>query len=261
VLKSNVIILTGGLSGSSVLAGTIAKKDYWLGDNTEKINYQTFENSQLVKLNIELLHKSGYSWDDVMDIPSPSINSLREIDSVSCTNRCKDFVHECNNNKPWIWKDPRLCYTIFFWYKLLNIKSCKFILVERDIKQSWTGIVLRGKTPISFENMKIIENNCIKYSNKFFHEVGVNFLNISFDELILHPEKTIKKINNYLSINLSLKDFQAIYKGSLYKLRWTTLDFYKARMKYCYYKFIKRDATHFPRKREGRGSGWYHLQR
>ena len=71
-MKQNLIILTGGLSGSSVLAGLINKAGYWLGTKTTKVKYDTFENSKLVELNIKLFRNSGYFWRGVDDIPPPS---------------------------------------------------------------------------------------------------------------------------------------------------------------------------------------------
>jgi hypothetical protein len=259
-LKSNVIILTSGLSGSSILAGLISKKGYWLGDYTEKINYQTYENSELVRLNINLFQEGGYSWHDVTEIPPPLVDDLYRLSLKPGTDKYIEFVQKCSNNQPWLWKDPRLSYTIFFWREFLNIGKCKFILMHRDIKQSWTGIVLRGKAPISFENLRIVEENCVRSSRKFLKKEGISFLDITFEDLILDPDETINLINKYLAIDLSLNDLQSIYKGSFYKLRWSTVDFYKAKMKYYYCKFIKRDTCVFPRKREGRGSGWYHIK-
>jgi hypothetical protein len=211
-LKSNVIILTGGLSGSSILAGLISKKGYWLGDRTEKINYQTYENSELVRLNINLFREAGYSWHDVMEIPPPSVNDLYRLSLKPGIDKYIEFVQKCNDNQPWLWKDPRLSYTIFFWREFLNIGKCKFILMSRDIRQSWTGIVLRGKTPISFKNMRIVEQNCIRSSRKFLKKEEISFLDITFEDLILEPEKMVNLISKYLAIDLSLNELESIYK-------------------------------------------------
>ncbi len=58
--QSNVIVLTTGLSGSSVITGLIAQEGYWLGDETifksnASGHYETYENKKLVELNDELL--------------------------------------------------------------------------------------------------------------------------------------------------------------------------------------------------------------
>ena len=54
--KHNVIILTHGISGSSVVSALLAQAGYWLGEETRiKPGYNTFENSSLVSINENLL--------------------------------------------------------------------------------------------------------------------------------------------------------------------------------------------------------------
>ena len=48
----NVIILTGGLTGSSALAGLLTEAGYWCGEDTfKKSDYNTYENAELIALN------------------------------------------------------------------------------------------------------------------------------------------------------------------------------------------------------------------
>ena len=56
----NVIILTGGLTGSSALAGLLAAAGYWSGEGTfRKRDYNTYENSELIRLNRQLMQRAG----------------------------------------------------------------------------------------------------------------------------------------------------------------------------------------------------------
>ena len=64
----NVIILTTGISGSSVLTGFLAKSGLWIGDETvykDNITgkYETYENKKLVDLNDELIDEGGLIFD------------------------------------------------------------------------------------------------------------------------------------------------------------------------------------------------------
>ena len=65
----NVIILTTGLSGSSLITGLIAQGGFWCGDTTVyKHNasgrYETYENSRLVELNDLIVKQTGYNFTD-----------------------------------------------------------------------------------------------------------------------------------------------------------------------------------------------------
>ncbi|MHA1284838.1 MAG: hypothetical protein ACTSQP_20240 [Promethearchaeota archaeon] len=238
--KDNVIIFSSGLSGSSVLTGFIARAGFWLGHNTKKIFYDTYENEKLVDLNIRLLKESGYTGEDVGDIIPPSIDHIKNLKNKLDLNQYKLFINDCNRHKPWIWKDPRLCYTIFFWKHLVDLNRVKFILMTRDLKQTWTGVLLRLNKAISYNNLKTINENCIKSAKDFLQEYSIPSLDLSFEDLIIMPEKSIEKINNFLSIDLGLADFREIYKGNLYKKRWSNYDYKKAFLKFYVYKYLLR---------------------
>lgn len=258
-MKENVIILTGGLSGSSVLAGLIARKGYWLGHDTKVIKrYQTNENSRLVDLNIEILKRSGYGWDDAMDIPPPSIPDILAVAEQPDLDPFKSFLCECNANSPWLWKDPRLSYTIFFWKDFIDLNNCKFILMSRSVEQAWTGSVLKGKMPIAFSDLETVETNCVRHSEAFLKQENIDFFRVTFEDLIVTPDDTIEKINAFLEIDLDIHDFNSIYKGPVRKLRWSKSDFFAAQCKFAYYKYLKRDTIIFPRIKEGPGSGFRH---
>src|SRR6056297_1716649 len=186
--KSNLIILTPGLSGSSVITALIAKSGYFLGDNTAKIQYDTFENEKLVEHNISLLRYTGYQWDDPGDIPPPSVEKIKALHNVVEVATYRDFVIDCDDSAPWIWKDPRLSYTIFFWKDLLNISDCKFIHITREPKQVWTGLILRARFPISLKNLQTIHKNAISSVRQFLDSYSIKALNLNFEDLILHSE-------------------------------------------------------------------------
>lgn len=258
-MKKNVIILTGGLSGSSVLAGLIAAKGYWLGEETKEIKrYSTNENSRLVDLNIEIFKRSGYGWDDALEIPPPSISDIEAVAAYPDLEPFNHFVNECNGHSPWLWKDPRLCYTIFFWKHFLDLNNCQVILMSRSVQQAWTGAVLKGKIPIAFNDLQTIENNCIRHSEAFCKQEQITPIRVTFEELIVNPEETLSRINTFLDSDLSIQDFTSIYKGPIHQTRWSKVDFRKAQFKLAYYKYLKRDTIVFPRKKEGAGSGFRH---
>ena len=243
----NVIILTGGISGSSVLTGLIARAGYWLGDDTKKVAYDTYENSKLVDLNMQILQQSGYFWRDVVDIPSPSIEKIGDVSKSLDISMYKEFVQQCDDHQPWLWKDPRLCYTIFFWKRMVDFRKCKFILMMRDLKQTWTGMIVRGKFAIPIDKLDIIHRDCINASYNFVKREGVQYYGLTFEDLITSPEESIDDINKFIGTHLAISDLRAIYRGPLHRTRWSKRDFFKAKLKFCYYKYGLRDIVRFPR--------------
>src|SRR5437867_1497162 len=106
-MKDNVVILTTGLSGSSVLTGLIARAGYWPGDSTHKKEYDTFENQELVKLNKALIDDAGFKGDYMTQFSPEAIRRVSTIDATAGKDRYRMFINTCDGHRPWIWKDPR----------------------------------------------------------------------------------------------------------------------------------------------------------
>lgn len=244
--KPNLIILTPGLSGSSVITSLISNAGYFLGKNTAKIEYDTFENKKLVEHNITLFKQTGYKWHDPGSLPPPSIGKMKELYNNIDLNPYRNFIKECDESSPWIWKDPRLSYTMFFWKELLDLDNCKFIHITREIKQIWTGIVLRVPLPAAFKNIRAIQNNTIRSAEQFLDLYSINALTLKFEDLLINPDTNLEKINSFLDINLSIDDFKKVYNGKLYKKRWSLIQQVKAHLYFFLFKAAGKEIK-FPR--------------
>jgi len=224
--------MTSGLAGSSVLTSLIARAGYWLGENTfKKRDYDTYENTELIKLNLRLIEESDFKSNYTMVFDSDVIDSIgalyQKVDKVPYEN----FIKKCNDNRPWVWKDPRLWLTIRFWSNLVNLNDCRFILLNRDPLQNWISSTLRRMIQSYNYNKSynMLVNNSIK---TFFKTHNIEYLYILYEDLLLHPEETIGRLNSFLNSNLTIEDLRTVYNGQLYKKSKTYFDLLKAIMVY-----------------------------
>lgn len=245
--KNNIIILTTGSSGSSVLAGLIAKQGFWLGEDTKKLNFDTYENGELVDLNIQLLEMAGFKRRDCNDLPPPSIENVKALKHSKDLTIFKEFVQKCKQNSPWLWKDPRLSYTIHFWAMFEEVRDCNFIFIDRDPKQSYSGLVLSRKIPMSYRQQLTMNTNYKMSCDLFFEQYDLPVYQFLFEDLIMYPEKFIRSINENFDFNITMDDLRQIYRGNLYQKRYNKGSFLKARFYYFLYRFIKKDYIKFPR--------------
>src|SRR5689334_25193412 len=124
-MKKNVIVLTSGLTGSSVLTGLIARAGYWTGDTTfKKRDYETFENARLIELNLRLFKEAGYRGNYLLEFPEPAMKAIAALPEHVDLTDYKSFLQYCDEHGPWVWKDPRLWLTIRFWRNMLNLRDC-----------------------------------------------------------------------------------------------------------------------------------------
>jgi hypothetical protein len=230
--KRNVIILTSGLTGSSVLTGLLARRNYWTGNETAKKEYDTYENVDLVKLNVNILRQAGYSGRYEMEFRADLLEHLATLESKVDDLPYREFLAECNRHQPWIWKDPRLWLTIRYWSHLLDWNRCQVILLTRSLIHSWVSTTLRRQIR-SYQSLKRYEMSIERSIVEFLAAGGIEYLHLTYEQLITRPEETIEKLNVYLECDLAIDDLKSIYRGSLYKTpRSSPFDFIKAALIY-----------------------------
>jgi hypothetical protein len=226
--KPNVVLLTSGLSGSSVLSGLISRAGYWTGDKTHKKEYDTYENQELINLNLQLFQCADYGGNYTTEFSPDAIARIASLAKTIDDRPFRQFLQTCGQHRPWIWKDPRLWLTIGFWRNLLNLEECRFILLTRSIPHSWVSATLRRQIR-SYGSFKKYEEAIRNSLTGFLHSNGLSYLHITFENLVVHPEETIRKLNTHLGTELSVKDLDAVYNRPLYKTpRSSVIDYFKA---------------------------------
>jgi hypothetical protein len=231
--KCGVIILTSGLTGSSVLTGLIARGGYWTGNETFKKEYNTYENVDLVKLNIKLLNEAGYTGRYEMEFRQDILDRIGALASSVSDAPYRDFMNECGRRQRWIWKDPRLWLTIRYWNHLLDWERCKVIVLTRSILHCWVSTTLRRQIR-SYPSLKRYEKAVEGSILGFLKENRIGHLHTTYEELIAHPEETIDKLNVYLGSSLAIDDLKAIYRGKLHETpRSSPVDLLKAILIYA----------------------------
>jgi hypothetical protein len=231
--KPNVIILTSGISGSSVLTGLISRAGYWTGDSTfKKTEYDTYENQELIDLDLQLFHHADYTGDYAMEFSAEAIARIATLGNTTDDRPFRQFLQRCDEHRPWIWKDPRLWLTIRFWCNLMNLEECRFILLTRSFQHSWTSSILRRHIR-SYGSNKRYEQSIRDALTGFLKSKHLPYLHITFENLVVRPEETIRALNAHIGTELNVEDLAAIYTKHLYKApRSSSVDFIKAVMIY-----------------------------
>jgi hypothetical protein len=215
--KPNVIILTSGLSGSSVLTGLICRAGYWTGNVThKKPQYDTFENEALIELNLRLFRDAGYGGNYLMEFSQDAVERIAAHYGRANHRAYQDFVDNCERHRPWIWKDPRLWLTIRFWKNFMPLQHCRFILLTRDLTQTWISQTLRRQIT-TFRYSRNYELSIQSSVVQFFQRNSLPHLRLSYEDLIVQPAPCIRYLNEFLGTSLTVEDLKAVYRKPLYK--------------------------------------------
>lgn len=217
-LMKNVIILTTGRTGSSVLAGLISRDRYYIDRESVQARFSypkgDFENPELIRLNNQLLQAAGY------DNPKRVRCSCNPVESVIASfkkmavsergDEYDSFVEKCSRFEPWLWKDPRLVFTIHFWKYLIDLEKIRFITITRDPYQIFRSF---SKGGIAYTRKEVYEH--VAYESRliemFLDAHGVRPLRLDYseiwDRLILN-----RKLDEFLGISISEEDYNDIVK-------------------------------------------------
>lgn len=220
-MKKNLIILTTGLSGSSLLTGFIAKAGYQLAEetifkNNSAGNYQTFESQELVELNEKLIaaakFRNGHRNWYVKERLSTFAASLPEIDKGNYAK----FIDSQSESSPWLWKDPRLWITLSFWLPLLDNNNTQFIIVWREPSALWES-QLEKRIIYDKQYLKDSEEKSRAETCTLLQKHGFPFLELAIEDLVDSSNPTLEKLNHFLKSDLTISDWQSVYSPSSFK--------------------------------------------
>lgn len=212
----NVIILTSGLSGSSVLAGLLVRAGYWPGSETfKKQDYETFENCELVRLNMRLIQEARYAGDYTSEFSDRAIADVAHLAGKVDDRLFRALVKECAQHRPWLWKDPRLWLTIRFWATLIDLQDCHFILLTRALLPLWLSTIRRRQI-ITYRYLRHYEAKVQDSIISFLDGNRLPYLHLRYDALVARPNEIIAQLNHHLGTVLNADDFKAVHTARLY---------------------------------------------
>jgi hypothetical protein len=227
-MKERVIILTYGLSGSSVLAGLLTRAGYWPGDATyKKPDYDTFENVRLIEANRQLITAANYKGDHEHEFSADALQHVAALWNSIDRTPFERFVADCDRHRPWVWKDPRLWLSIRFWEHLLPKRDVTFILLTRSLAQLWASCNLRRRI-YTMSYIRRYHGQIEASMREFLASRHAQFGHVVFDELIARPEKVLRSLNQLLGTSLTRADLAAVYTEPLGRRSHGALDFAKA---------------------------------
>ena len=214
----NVIILTTGISGSSVITGFLTKAGLWAGDDTvykDNITgkYETFENRKLVELNDSLFETIGVDFEGKARYDANARDRFNNIYSEIDTTKYLDFVDECNAHSPWIWKDPRLFLTIGFWKNCLDLSNTKVVVLHRNSYELWKSLTIK-RIIYSYNYLKNSEDKTRHMLLDYLKDNNFSYISLEYDQFTRDPDTSIKKLNGFIGTDLKKENWDKIYRPS-----------------------------------------------
>lgn len=139
-MARNALIVGPPRTGTSLAAkilvdagyhvGPIDDRRYREGDDHNPFGY--FEADAVVERNVDVLRRAGFGHHNTWTFGPISRASAEEIWRLEPTDEDRELVRRYGRERPWLWKDPRLCFTLPYWWKLMDPDRTAVLLVRRD---------------------------------------------------------------------------------------------------------------------------------
>lgn len=195
----SVVVLGMHRSGTSLLVGLLEKYGYSLGSVSKKTSplkpTGTRENFELRTINNQILKFNNASWDQ----PNKILKTNDQIEQ-----KMKLFSMTLHNKK-WALKDPRMLLTYNLWKKVLP--EHHIVATIRHPFQVAQSLEIKNQTrkTKALEIWFFYNQQLMKIWNQY------KFPILNFDESPSDYFQSLKKLQNYLKINVKKEIFDFFY--------------------------------------------------
>jgi hypothetical protein len=210
-MPKNVIILGMARSGTSLTASIFASHGYYV-DEEEAITPKNHTNPKglwesmgLLALNEKLLRATGFARDNTWRYQAITGEQVAALAKVEPGEEHRDFLRRFEAHAPWVWKDPRLCYTLANWWPLLDHDNTLVLLVLRDpaaIYSSFVRIGWREDSPAARAELNERTAQHIASARRIIAELGIPAITIRYEEYSETPDAIAARIGAAAGITL-----------------------------------------------------------
>lgn len=208
-MAKNVLVVGMPRSGTSMTAGALARAGYHAADEaSEELRGGDegnpggyWEAQPLIDRNVEVFAAAGFphhnTWlfDPISDPATARLSSLKPLPAH------QDFVQKQSGVEPWMWKDPRLCYTLGYWWQFLDPEETVVVLTLRSweaIYNSFLRLGWRERSPEAEADVKARVAAHIEFARRTIDTHRIPFLDWDYDESVRDPETAVKRLSAFV---------------------------------------------------------------
>jgi len=208
----NCMILGSGRSGTSMAAGLLNNKKYFMGNDLippSPANPKGFFESSFINININeaILSKCkpkvarGHWWLTALDTST----------IITSTPTIRSHIRRLVSKQPFCFKDPRFCYTVQLWRPFLP-KNTKFVCIFRDPLATSTSMEKERQSAKYLRNLKFGKPDAFEVWYWMYrwildiHSKKGDWIFISYENLLYGSGCNILSEFLDTSINTSFRD-------------------------------------------------------
>ena len=216
-MTKNAIIVGMPRSGTSLISSIFSRRGFFVADDEAK-NLRDgdsfnpsgyFESEGLIDANTNVLARAGFEHHNTWMFDGISDGQAAAIDNLERLENDRQFLAEFDDRLPWMWKDPRLCYTLSYWWPMIDASNTRVVLVRRNPDQIWKSFLRLGWRDESEENRQEVNGRIehhLSAAENAIDKYDIPFIEIDYDEFSTNIESVVEKINRGFNLNLEVVD-------------------------------------------------------
>ena len=213
----NVLVVGGPRSGTSMVAGIFARKGYFLAENPEQElrpgdpnnpgGY--FEARSLENANAEVFAAAGFPFNNTWleaAIPAEAVAALRNVAPLPAH---RELVGKYQAHPPWLWKDPRLCFTLRYWWPLLDAATTRVLVTSRDPEAVYRSFVRLQWRDRSSEAKQDVLARIAAQQRAILEtvaELGIPHLVVAYEDFLAQPVEMARRLSAFTGVALAAAD-------------------------------------------------------
>jgi len=216
-MPKNVLVVGMPRSGTSMTASIFASNGYFVaedrkkelraGDEYNPTGY--WEADELIQCNSEIFSAAGFNYDNTWLYDEISDNQAATILTLEQSSKHEKLVEKFNQHSPWIWKDPRLCYTLGYWWPLLNIETTRVLFLKRDPKEIYSSFIrLKWRTASNKDKEDVLFRikKHLEATETALKKYKIPYIVVNYSEYRKHPEKIAHEISQFFELTITKED-------------------------------------------------------
>jgi hypothetical protein len=167
-----------------------------------------WEAESVIEANVELfkavgfLHHNTWLFEPVSDEQAAAIPLVRPMDQH------RQLVQRYNAHSPWLWKDPRLCYTLGYWWPLMTPETTGVLLLKRDPEHVFRSLVKLSWWKNAPDREEFIQrlSNHMAAAKKAIAQQGIPHIALAYENFEARPEDTARQLTDFFGLKLHAPD-------------------------------------------------------
>jgi hypothetical protein len=217
-MRKNVIVIGVPRSGTSMTAAIFARNGYFAaqesetelraGDQHNPDGY--WEAERLIEANVDLFKAVGYAAHNTWLFEPISELQAERLAEVQIMARHRELVANYNAKAPWFWKDPRLCYTLGYWWPLVNQETTAVLLLTRNVDHVFRSFLRLGWRQSAADRDDVVGRltSHMAAARRTIGRLDIPHITIDYADFEKQPEETARKIRDFFGLDIDFRELR-----------------------------------------------------